>query len=261
MMASRRALLAAMAAVATGCQRRPRARPRPVMPAGFPTISTCCPQLDVAVVGAAAPGGVALVFLHGYGRGPDEFVSRAKQLIARGPLTVFLPAGPLPHDRGGRAWWHFDQPWPGVAATGDEQGPAVETPPQLASARVGVQQLLRDIQKRHRPRATVLAGFSQGAMLAVDVAAAAHPPVDRVVAMSGSLLAASLPALRAPHPVRVPAFITHGRKDSGLPLSDGDLIATTLRRHGHQVIWRPFDDGHVLPPDDVFEELARFVLG
>jgi predicted esterase len=79
--------------------------------------------------------------------------------------------------------------------------------------------------------------------------------------MSGALLCASLPALRASRPTRVPVFVTHGRNDRMLPLSDGDLLAATLRRHGHPVTWRPFDDGHVLPSGDLFDEVARFVVG
>jgi phospholipase/carboxylesterase len=259
-MASRRQLLAAMVA-AVSCQPRRRRNSLPsALPAGLPAMSSCCPALDAAIVGAAAPGNTALLFLHGYGQRPDFFLPRAQELVRRGPLTAFLAAAPLPHPSGGRAWWHFDQPWPGVVETGDEQGPPLATPPLLMSARVGVQQLLLEIQRRHRPRTLVLAGFSQGAMLAIDVALAANPPVDRVVAMSGGLLAPSLPALRADRPVRLPAFVTHGTRDKQLARTDGEVLADSLRRHGHPVTWRPFDGGHQLPPEQIFDELARFVL-
>lgn len=205
-----------------------------------------------------AEGGLALIYLHGYGQPVDQLLPSAFELARQAQMRIFLPAGPLRHRLGGPAWWHFDQAWSGGIETGDEQPPEVQIPAQLVSARVGVQQLLREIRARHRPQAAALVGYSQGAMLSVDVAAAGDPPVDRVVALSGQLLAASLPAVRAPRPTRTPVLVVHGRSDG---FSDAELLVTTLRRNGHSVILRPFDGGHVLPPPDLLAEVGAFVIG
>ena len=48
-----------------------------------------------------------------------------------------------------------------------------------------------------------MAGFSQGAMLSLDVALASRPPVDLVAMLSGVMLADTLPALLPRgHPAR-----------------------------------------------------------
>src|SRR5450432_406902 len=74
-------------------------------------------------------------------------------------------------ERGGRAWWHLeasDRP----RYVLDEPGPPmVSTLPnfELEVARSAVQGVLRTTRERYAPKALFLAGFSQGAMLSIDL--------------------------------------------------------------------------------------------
>jgi phospholipase/carboxylesterase len=207
-------------------------------------------------MGDDQPGGAAVVLLHGWGAPGDDLVALAEVLAV--PRTrFFFPAGPLPERGGGRAWWHLDGP-DRPAHAWDDQLRTEPPHPQLLAVRGAIQRILRTIQVRHRPDTLVIGGFSQGAMLALDVALAAAPAVDKVAMLSGVLLADSLPALRAPGP-RPAAFISHGRQDGILSFEGGDRCRQILAAHQVAVTWRPFDGGHEIPPE-IVEELRAFLF-
>jgi phospholipase/carboxylesterase len=202
-------------------------------------------------------GGTAIVLLHGWGAPGDDLVALG-EVLARPRTRFFFPAGPLPEMGGGRAWWHLDTNDRPAHAWSD-QLPADHRPhPQVAAARAAVQSVLRTIRRLHQPQRLVLGGFSQGAMLSIDVALAADPPVDRVVALSGVLLADSLSGLRAGGP-RPPVFIAHGREDAVLSFEGGQRCKEVLEAHGFPVTWRPFDGGHEIPAG-ILRDLLPFLF-
>jgi phospholipase/carboxylesterase len=217
--------------------------------------------LEVATVGSMKEderGGVAVVLLHGWGARGDDLVGLARALV-RPRTRFFVPAAPLPEGTG-RAWWHLD-PADRPSHAWDDQGDANYKPHrQVAAVRASVQTVLTTIRSRYAPDVLVLGGFSQGAMVSYDVALAADPPVDRVVAMSGVMLADSLPGLRAPHPSRPSIFVSHGRKDAMLPFEAALKAKEMLERHGYSVEWHPFDGVHEIPAS-VVQALGTFLFG
>jgi len=120
--------------------------------------------------------------------------------------------------------------------------------------------LLREARERYAPDSVALVGFSQGAQLALDVALAADPPVDRVGALSGALLADSLPALRAAAPPLPAVFVSHGRTDRVLPFDGAKSVQGLLAQRGYAVTFIPFAGGHEIPAD-VVAALGRFLSG
>jgi phospholipase/carboxylesterase len=205
------------------------------------------------------PGGTAVVLLHGWGAPGDDLVPLARAL-ERERTRFFLPAGPLPEVGGGRAWWHLDPRDRPVHAWDDQEVAGHQPHHQVTEARKAIQAVLRTVRERYRPESLVLGGFSQGAMLSLDVALAAAPPVDKVVALSGVMLADSLPALKAARAQRPPVFLSHGRHDDLLAFPGAERAREMLERHGFSVTWRPFDGGHDIPPA-IVEELRRFLFG
>lgn len=136
---------------------------------------------------------------------------------------------------------------------------AAEVPEGLAAARAGVQALLREVRTRFKPQVLVLAGFSQGGMLAMDVALAADPPVDRVAVLSGNLLAQDLWRQRmAASPNKPAVFLSHGRQDYVLPFAGSERLKSLLEEHAFAVTWAPFAGGHEIP-DSVLDGLRAFV--
>ncbi len=215
--------------------------------------------LEVVTLGPLGPedkGGKLVVLLHGWGARGDDLVPLAQRL-ARPGVRFLVPVGPLPEARGGRAWWHLDQR--PAQAVSDEPPPGHQPHRDVSAARAAVQALLRDARQRYAPESVALVGFSQGAMLALDVAIAGDPEVDRVAVLSGALLVDSLSALRAPKARRAAVFVAHGLRDPMLPFRGAERIKAILEPHGHPVTWLPFDGAHEIP-DAVVAALREFVF-
>jgi phospholipase/carboxylesterase len=203
-------------------------------------------------------GGSAVIVLHGWGAPGDDLVPLAKRLNRPG-VRFFVPAAPLPEIGGGRAWWHLDPETRPPHAYDDQLPSGFRPAPAVVAARAAVRDLIATVVDRHEPTSVALVGFSQGAMLSIDVALAGAPGVDRVVALSSVLLVDSVGALAAPR-VTTPRFLlSHGRSDLQLPFAAGDRAKELLEKHGFSVTWRPFDGGHEIPRP-VLAEVERFLF-
>jgi phospholipase/carboxylesterase len=143
---------------------------------------------------------------------------------------------------------------------GRENEITADVPHGLAEARAAVQSLLRDVRARYQPEVLILAGFSQGGMLAMDVALAADPPVDRVAALSGSLIAEKVWRAHIARGIKPAVFMSHGRQDPILPFATSERLEELLRAQGLAVTWLPFQGGHEIPPA-VLEGLRAFIAG
>jgi phospholipase/carboxylesterase len=212
----------------------------------------------VSDMGEDERGGIAVVVLHGWGAPGDDLVPIA-QLLKRPGVRFFVPAAPLPEVGGGRAWWHLDpNARPPHAAT-DQPTPGFRPTPAVVAARQALQALIATVVDRHAPTTIALAGFSQGAMLAIDVALAGAPSVARVVAMSGVLLMDSVAALSAPRPSKPLFLLSHGRQDPVVPFAAGTSAKDLLEKHGFAVTWRPFAGGHEIPAP-VLRDVEEFLF-
>ena len=203
-------------------------------------------------------GGGAVVVLHGWGAPGDDLVPLAEALQRPG-VRFFVPAAPLPEVGGGRAWWHLDPNARPPHASTDQLTRGFQPTPAVVAARAAVQDLIATVVDRHAPTTVALVGFSQGAMLSIDVALAGAPGVDLVVAMSGVLLVDSVSALAGPHPSKPRFLLSHGRRDPVVPFSSGSRAKDLLEKHGFSVTWRPFDGGHEIPPP-VLADVDRFLF-
>ena len=222
-------------------------------------------ELDVVVVSEMRDderGGDAVVVLHGWGAPGDDLVPLAEAL-ARPGVRFFVPAAPLPEIGGGRAWWHLDPDTRPPHAQTDALAPGFRPTPAVVASRSAVQGLLGTIVDRYAPATVALVGFSQGAMLAIDVAlsvaASGTPAVQRVVALSGVVLVDSVPALRSPPVTRPAFFLANGQQDPVVPFEGGSRAKALLEAHGFSVTWRPFAGGHEIP-EPLPAEVDRFLF-
>jgi phospholipase/carboxylesterase len=203
-------------------------------------------------------GGSAVILLHGWGAPGDDLVPLAEAL-KRPDARFFVPAAPLPEMGGGRAWWHLNPIARLPHADTDQLAAGFQPSEEVVAARSAVQALIATVIERYAPAMVALVGFSQGAMLATDVALAAAPGVERVVAMSGVLLMDSVPALTAPHPTKPRFLLSHGRQDPVVPFANGSRAKALLEKYGFSVTWRPFDGGHEIP-SPVLSDVAQFLF-
>ena len=101
------------------------------------------------------------------------------------------------------------------------------------------------------PDKIVLGGFSQGAMLALNVALRSPRPLAGLVLLSGTHIAANewapLFQARAHGAAPLAVFQSHGREDPVLPFAVSEGLRETMSAAGIPVEWVPFPGGHGIP--------------
>lgn len=176
---------------------------------------------------AAASGKATslMVFLHGYGADGDDLMGLASQMADYFPDTVFI-APDAPQTCAGNAagfqWFSVPQ------VDGASEEDAVEGMMQSAKdLDAYLDQVMAD--EGVSPDKCVLFGFSQGTMMALQVAPRRAAPLAAVAGFSGSLM---LPdALRDEVVSRPPVMLLHGDKDEVVPpeaLSKAEFALDTL---------------------------------
>jgi len=253
----RSALLATLSAAPFGCRRAPGRHAAPA-DGGVAASWGGLQVVRVSSMRDDERGGAAVIVLHGWGAPGTDLVPLARALQRPG-VRFFVPAGPLPEIGGGRAWWHLDPNTRPPHATSDQVPPDFQPNPAVLAARSAVLGLIAGVVQQHAPTSVALVGFSQGAMLSIDVALAGAPGVDRVVAMSGALLMDSVPALAAPPAPRPRFLLSHGRHDPVVPFSGATRAKELIEKHGLTVAWRPFEGGHEIPPG-LLPDVDRFLF-
>jgi phospholipase/carboxylesterase len=203
------------------------------------------------------------VLLHGFGASGDDLVGLAGEIDA--PVRLVFPAAPL--ELGGlygdaRAWWLLD-----LARLEDALRRGVprdlrdEVPDGLPAARDHVIRLLDQLAVRFAiaDDQLVLGGFSQGAMVSLDVALHRPRPPAGLLLMSGTLLNEGEWRPRMASLAGVPVMLSHGRHDALLPYHVAELLRDRLTEAGAAVDWQPFAGGHEIPraPIDAANRLLR----
>jgi phospholipase/carboxylesterase len=195
-----------------------------------------------------------VVMLHGYGADYEDLAPLAAHLDPHRSWNWIFPNGILavpigPHMQG-HAWFPIRiSELEAAAQRGELVDFADEFPDGMLEARRRLTSLIHHLRV---PAADlVLGGFSQGAMMAVEVAA--HLP-DRVAALllfSGTLInrKAWIKALPGKAPMRF--LQSHGRADPLLGFAHAERLYETLGKAGLQGEFVPFDGGHEIPPSMV----------
>jgi phospholipase/carboxylesterase len=109
--------------------------------------------------------------------------------------------------------------------------------------------LLEQVESRLPTERLVLGGFSQGAMLSLDVALHRDTPPGALALMSGTLLAEDEWTPRMKKLAGVPIVQSHGTVDPLLPFFIAEMLRDKLVEAGAQVEFVPFQDGHAIPPN------------
>lgn len=188
----------------------------------------------------------ALMLLHGLDMSPTRLAPIVASLKL--PALVALPHGPVERAGGLQAWWPVDD---AARAARIGAGPAdlhASHPPGRAPARDAVHAAARALRERAPGLPLVVAGFSQGAMLALDCVFQSPPlGVDALALWSASRLAFAewQPALHRLRGVRVE--LLHGRSDANFAVAAGRSLHDALAAEGADVRWSTFDGGHEIP--------------
>ena len=106
----------------------------------------------------------------------------------------------------------------------------------------------------------VLAGFSQGGAIALQVGLRHKEPLAGIVALSTYLtLEESLAAEASAANKAVPILMCHGTQDEIVPLRLAEASKSTLQAKGYEVQWHTWPMPHSVCAEEV-EEIARFLM-
>jgi phospholipase/carboxylesterase len=221
-------------------------------------------DLDVRLVGDRAGSGPVIVLLHGFGAPGDDLVALGRYLRAPDDVRFVFPQAPhtLPMMFGdSRAWWMIDlEAREQEITSGGLRDLSSEHPEGLEEVNASVNSVLDAIESDFNcpGERIVLGGFSQGAMLACDVALRSERQLAGLVLLSTTLLCADewLPRMSARSGLRV--LQSHGSEDPLLPFAMAERLRDHLREAGATVDWSGFPGGHEIPPP-VLTSMIDFV--
>jgi phospholipase/carboxylesterase len=218
---------------------------------------------------------LAVVLCHGYGAPGTDLVGLAQPALVAGQyaagqggggkIAFIFPAAPLDLAEhglaGGRAWWPID-----LDRLINRRTPQLMeqfrrgAPAGLDDARDKLLRLLTEAGKRFDIPADrfVLGGFSQGAMLATDVALRLKKPPAGLCILSGALVNEDQwkPLAAERGPLRI--FQSHGRYDSILPFPLAEALNDLLKQGRGGVQFFAFDGDHEINLE-VLREMMHFL--
>ena len=186
------------------------------------------------------------ILLHGVGGTPDDMEPLAKAVRAAFPsAAVLVPQGFEPYDGGGDG-----RQWFSVRGVTEENRPE-----RVARALPPLENYVREAQARFGllQSDTALAGFSQGAIMALELVQAHDGIAGRVIVFSGRY--AQMPKLA---PQFTTLHLLHGVAD---PIMNVELIQAAQARltelHGDSTIDIATQVGHALHPALIERAIVR----
>jgi len=196
-----------------------------------------------------------IVMIHGFGANAMDlsFLAEEADMLR---ANWFFPEGPFPTDAWGRAWFPIDfafleEAW----STGNLHAFAAVDPAGLTEAGELISIFMQSLSLD--PSTTVIGGFSQGAMLAMEVASRLSVPPLGLLLFSPTLTSRSR---READNFSTKIFLSHGREDMVLPFDLIAPLAELLCSRGAVLEEHYFSGGHTIPPQ-ILSAAAKFLRG
>ncbi len=242
--------------------RKPFVDPAPVrIPSGRPVEvekdEEPLETFEIASVESSLPPPCTVIWLGSMAMDVHAFTELPSQVLSFGGpaaryVMVNAPMGELSADPGKpvRAWYDF--PGNGLVDTEDLPG--------IRRSAKRISRLIDRISAKGMPRQRIfLAGFSQGAAMALYTGLHEDLSLAGIVALSGYLpLARSLPQEIGLGGRATPVFMGHGAFDDVVPLPYARQSAEIISRCGSEVFWREYNAEHDFG-DDAVRDMARFM--
>ena len=215
------------------------------------TVSPGCQRAQrLTTIVAGGEGPPALVLLHGYGSSAEQWMPFTRTIRLPPGGRFIFPQAPsrrwrIDRPPTGRAWWPL-QLASHIPPGGTAPDMSAARPPGLAPAAALVENLIDDLE-RSPGRPVLLGGYSQGAMVASEVAFRTDARIDALILLSGTLVDEASWEREFASRRALPVFMSHGRADPILPFAIADRFRVKLAAAGVRVTWVPFDGGHEIP--------------
>jgi phospholipase/carboxylesterase len=185
---------------------------------------------------------LAVIWLHGLGADGHDFEPIVPELRLRRAVRFVFPHAPIRpvtvnNGLEMRAWYDivgFD--------LGAEDDAGIR-----ASAAAVARLVDREVERGVPAERIVLAGFSQGGAVALQLALREPRRLAGVLALSTYLpLAATLAREKSAASAEVPIFMAHGQYDPMIPLAKAEASRRILEREGYAVDWRVYPMPHAV---------------
>ena len=201
------------------------------------------PPLESIVVEPAAPANAAVIWMHGLGADGHDFEPVVPEFDLSPSLHVrfifpHAPFRPISINGGHvmRGWYDIAE----LNSLRQEDETGVRASGNAIEALIA-QQVASGIPTQR----IVLAGFSQGAAMALHTALRYAQPLAGIIALSGYLpLIALFTAEAHSANARTPIFLAHGTEDKVVPLHLGERTRAALEHNNYVVTWRTYSMPH-----------------
>jgi phospholipase/carboxylesterase len=208
------------------------------------------PMLPAVEIETAHPPTASIIWLHGLGADGHDFEPIVPDLELPGTLAVrfvFPHAPGIPVSINGGyimpAWYDIRHTDLGI----EHDGEGIERSARQIRMLVEQEQMRGIAAQR-----IVLAGFSQGAAMALHVGLTHRERLGGIVALSGYLLQRQqLAARRSKECQGVPIFMAHGVDDPVVPFALGEQARHTLGEWGYDVAWHAYPMAHHVCADEI----------
>ena len=216
------------------------------------------PLLETVERQPDGPADAAVIWLHGLGADGRDFADLPPQLGIPPDTAVryvfpHAPHRPVTMNMGlpMRAWYDIRR----VGERGWDVAGIRRSAAAVAALIAG------EIERGVPASRIVLAGFSQGAAMALFTGLRYPEPLAGIIALSGYLLLPdALPDEASPANRRIEIFQAHGRHDEVVPHALGHGSAERLQAAGYPVEWREYAMAHHVCPEEV-RDIGRWLAG
>jgi phospholipase/carboxylesterase len=198
-----------------------------------------------------------VIWMHGLGADCWDFVPIVKELglPSELPLRFIFPQAPTRPItiNGGHAMpgW-YDISMAELERKPDEKG--------VRDSQAVIDELIqREISRGMASDKIILAGFSQGGAIALQVGLRQTQPLAGILALSTYLtLNDSLGAEKSLANANIPILMAHGTQDNIVPLALARTSSAQLQSHGYKVQWREYAMQHAVCGDEI-SDVAEWI--
>jgi phospholipase/carboxylesterase len=184
-----------------------------------------------------------VILIHGRGADANDLADLAPLLDPPSGARFVFPNAPKAFETypGMAFGWTWFDGWP------PEQS-------SVAASRAKLLTFLEELTARYPTSALIIAGFSQGAMMSLDVGL--RREVAGIVAMSGGLYELDLPDLAKA--AKVPILIAHGTADDVVLVNYARRARALLENAGFDVDYHEYPMSHQVASEEI-EVVKRFI--
>jgi phospholipase/carboxylesterase len=112
-----------------------------------------------------------------------------------------------------------------------------------------------------KPEHVGVFGFSQGCLMALDIACRYPKPLGAIVGVSGYVgMLNEYPEKFSPVAVKQKILVTHGSADPMIPLTETQAQIAALKGMGLQIDWKVYEKEHTIDPRSEVGHIREFLV-